>query len=94
MKLKRDTDSYIFVMIFVFVVLPFLLAISTFIKINYPGEIILLSSEYSDDIYFGFGLLSLFQYGVFVIMLILYPIYPSAFLYTEILREKRPKKCS
>src|SRR5688572_14289591 len=77
--LNRHYDSYIIVMVFVLGVLPILLAISTFFSIKYREDIMLFSYEYFEDINFGIQLLSLFQYGVFVDMLILYPIYPAAF---------------
>src|SRR5215203_3555046 len=77
--LNRHYDNYIIVMVFVFGVLPILLAISSEFYIIYREDIMLFSSEYFEDIYFGFELLNLFQYVLFAVMLILYPIYPAAF---------------
>ena len=67
------------------------LAVSTFTKINYKEEIILFSSEYFTDIYFGFHLLSLLQYGVFIVMLIVYPIYPAVFSIQKFFVEREPQ---
>jgi hypothetical protein len=78
-------------MILVFFVSPLLLAVSTFFKIYYADEIILFSSEYFNDIYFGFQLLSLFQYVVFTVMLIVYPLYPAAFSIEKFFLNREPQ---
>ncbi|MDF2738383.1 MAG: hypothetical protein K0S93_2243 [Nitrososphaeraceae archaeon] len=77
--LGRQYDNYLPVMICVFFILPILLGISTFYKGNFAEDIILYSIEYFNNPYFGFNLLSYFQYSIFIVMLVLYPIYPSVF---------------
>jgi hypothetical protein len=66
-------------MIVVFFILPVLLGASTFYKEQFKDDILLDSFKYFNDPFFGFNLLSYFQYGIFIVMLILYPIYPSVF---------------
>jgi len=78
-------------MALVFVVFPVLLAISTFFKINYEEDIILFSYEYFNNVYFGFQLLSLFQYGVFAVMFIVYPIYPALFSIEKFFTNREPQ---
>jgi len=75
----RHYDNYLPVMIVVFFVLPVLLGVSTFYKGYFAEDIILYSIKYFNNAYFGFSLFSYFQYGIFIVMLILYPIYPSVF---------------
>jgi hypothetical protein len=73
--LRRHYDNHLLITIIVLVILPILLAFSNFFRYIYSEKILSFSLVYFNDVYFGFRILDLFQYCVFVVMLILYPSY-------------------
>ena len=89
--LGRHYDNYLLMTIIVLIVLPVLLALSNFFTIIYRIEIFTFSLEYFNNEYFAFQLLSYFQYGVFVVMLIVYPLYPSVFSLEKFLIKRNPE---
>jgi hypothetical protein len=92
MMLLNDVyDNYLLLTITVLVILPVLLALSTFFFSSYKLEIYSYSLLYFDNGYLGFQILSFFQYGVFVVMLILYPIYPSMLSLKKFLVNRNPE---
>jgi hypothetical protein len=89
--LGRRYDNYLFLTIIVLIVLPVLPAFSNFFTIIYRLEIFSFSSEYFNNGYVAFQIQSYFQYAVFVVMLILYPLYPSAFSLEKFFIRRNPK---
>src|SRR5215212_5506236 len=87
----RRYDNYLLMTIIVLIVLPVLLAFSNFFTIIYRSEIFTFSLEYFNDEYFAFQIQSYFQYGVFVVMLILYPLYPSVFSIKKFFIKRNPE---
>lgn len=84
-------DNYLLLTITVLVILPVLLALSTFFTITYRIEIYSYSVLYFNNGYLGFHILSFFQYSVFVVMLILYPLYPSMLSLEKFLVNRNPE---
>jgi hypothetical protein len=72
-------DKYQLQTVIVLVILPVLLAISNFFGSVYYDLIYSYFLVYFNNGDLGFQLIDLFQYAVFVIMLVVYPIYPIAF---------------
>jgi hypothetical protein len=89
--LRRYYDNYLLITIIVLIILPVLLAFSNFLSINYKLEIATFSLEYFNNESLAFQILSFFQYGVFVVMLILYPLYPSAFSVEKFFIKRNPE---
>jgi len=98
-SLKQNYDKHLIVTQIVLVALPILLGSSTFILYNdfYRNEIITsFVNYYGQDIGFDIGFQFLFslillQYVIFVVMLILYPVYPSIFSLEKHLNRRNPK---
>lgn len=95
-SLKQDYDKHLIVTVIVLVALPILLFSSTFIlaNVSYQTQIITLFMENFNDPRMGFQFLvslTLLQYGIFVVMLILYPAYPFVFSIENHLNKRNPK---
>jgi hypothetical protein len=84
-------DNYLLLTIAVLVILPVLLALSNFFTLTYRIEIYSYFLVYFDNGYLGLQIISFFQYGVFVVMLILYPLYPSAFSVEKFFVNRNPQ---
>jgi hypothetical protein len=87
----RYFDNYLLLTVIVLLVLPVLLAFSNFFTIIYRLEIFTFSLQYFNNEYFAFQILSYFQYGVFVVMLIVYPLYPSVFSLEKFFIKRNPE---
>ena len=87
----RYFDNYLLLTIIVLIVLPILLGLSNFFTIIYRLEIFSFSLQYFNDEYLAFQLLSFFQYGIFVAMLIVYPLYPSVFSLEKFFIKRNPE---
>jgi hypothetical protein len=94
--LSQNYDKHLVVTVIVLVALPILLGSSTFILINefYRNQIITFFFRNFDDATIGIQFLASFkplQYVIFVLMLILYPVYPSIFSIENHLSKRNPK---
>jgi hypothetical protein len=87
----RHYDNYLLITIIVLIILPLLLGLSNFFTIIYRLEIFTFSLEYFNNEFLAFQILSFFQYGVFVVMLVLYPLYPSAFSVEKFFIKRNPE---
>ena len=88
---SRRYDNYLLMTIIVLIVLPILLAFSNLVTVIYKQEIFLFSFEYFNNEYFAFQIRDYFQYGVFVVMLIVYPLYPSVFSLEKFFIKRNPE---
>jgi hypothetical protein len=99
-SLKQNYDKHLIVTVIVLVGLPILLVYSTFtlINISYQNQIITFFINYFNDPDIGIGIANQFfgsfgilQYVIFVVMLILYPVYPFIFSIEKHLSKRNPK---
>jgi hypothetical protein len=93
---QKNYDKHLVVTVVVLVVLPILLGFTTFILINefYLNQIITFFYLNFNDIEAGIQfliLLKLLQYGIFIVMLVLYPVYPLIFSIENHLNKRNPK---
>lgn len=89
-------DMHLVITVIVLVALPILLGFSTFILINefYKNEIITFFFLNFNDPEAGIQFLASFhllQYGIFIVMVILYPVYPLIFSIEKHLSKRNPK---
>jgi hypothetical protein len=96
LSLKQNYDKHVIITVIVLIGLPILLGYSTFALLNvfYQNQIITFFIIKFNDPSIGFQFLSslvTLQYAIFVVMLILYPIYPFIFSIENHLRKRNPK---
>jgi hypothetical protein len=97
-SLKQNYDKHLVVTIIVLVALPILLGWSTFVLISYSSEVITFFGEIFNNFEIGYEIGSQFlasliqlQYVIFVVMLVLYPVYPFIFSLENHLSNRNPK---
>jgi hypothetical protein len=89
--LDHNYDKHLLISIMVLIALPILLGSSNFFSEVYSEKIISFFLVYFDDPYLGFQILYSFQYIVFAVMLVLYPIYPFIFSIEKYFSKRNPK---
>jgi hypothetical protein len=99
-SLKQNYDKHLVITIIVLVALPILLGSSTFVLISgdYQNQIISFFVQLFNNIEIGYDIgrqflasLIQLQYVIFIVMLVLYPVYPFIFSLENHLGKRNPK---
>jgi hypothetical protein len=90
--LKHEYDKHLIITLIVLIALPVLLGTTNFFSSGiYNERIIRFSLIYFNDPYTGLWIVYSFQYIVFAVMLILYPIYPLIFSIEKYFWKRNPR---
>lgn len=88
--LDHKYDKHYLVTLIVLIVLPIVLGFSNFFSEIYYARIISFFLVYTDNPYLGFQILYVFQYIIFAVMLVAYPIYPFTFSMEKYFGDRNP----
>lgn len=89
--LGHDYDKHLLITIIVLVGVPIVLGFTNFFSVIYYDTITSFFLVYFDNSDLGFEILYAFQYVVFVLMLVVYPVYPFILSIEKYITKRNPK---